>query len=135
MSVSACSPPQPGNETTNITPFKVVFDGENCMVTGPEVVTTKWIIFELDNQSDMKANLASYQIKEGRSADEIFKSFAPGSIDLPVGASMHSQSMVISGGLSFDDFRRHYLEGNYAVFCENYSTSENYYGASFSVNN
>jgi len=135
MSVSACSPPQPDNETTNFTPFTVIFDGENCMVTGPEEITTKWIVFELDNQSDTKADLLSYQIKEGTSADEIFNSFAPGSIDLPVGASIHSQSMVIPGGSSFDHFRRLYGEGNYVVFCENYSTTEKYYGASFSVQN
>lgn len=135
MSVSACSPPQPGNETTNLTPIKVVFDGENCMVTGPEEVTTKFVVFELDNQSDTIIHLASYEIEEGRSADEIFKSFAPGSIDLPVGTTMHSRSVKIPGGTSFDDFRRLYIEGNYAVLCENYTTTEKYYGANFSVQN
>ena len=135
MSVSACSPPQPGNETTNLIPIKVVFDGDNCKVTGPEVVTSKYVVFELDNQSDTIIHLASYEIEEGKMADEVFKSFAPGSIDLPVGTSMHSKSLVIPSGSSFDDFRRHYLEGNYAVFCENYSTTEKYYGASFSVQN
>ena len=133
MTISACATPQPATETSKLTEIVIIFDGENCMVSGHKLISEKMILFSMENQSDMVMNLAIAEIKDDRSADEVFMTFSPASIDFPDGASYNARSDQVPAGANFIDLGILLLPGNYAVICENYSTLEKYYGAGFSV--
>jgi len=128
----ACSTQKQKTSTDEVSRITVVFDGSSCQVSGHEVIETKLIYFDGENQSNKPMTITITEIKEGRTAEEVYRSFTPGSTEFPDGSMLSWRLEAVMAGSS-DTRHGVMMPGEHVLLCEIFGTFEKYYGAIFFI--
>jgi ketosteroid isomerase-like protein len=104
------------------------FDGNNCLVEGPDTVAAGRVFFGLDNQSDSTARVGLSKVNEGLSAADVLASMIPGSSEIPAGVTLFSGTNAVLAGTILDQYAIDLEPGEYILACAYMYTNEVYPG-------
>jgi hypothetical protein len=111
----------------------VTFDGEQCLVEGPESAPAGLVLFGFDNQGDATARVGFLKLDEGVSAEEVLGSIQPGSVEIPSGATIYDGTKTVLVGKTLDEQSIKFEPGEYAFSCVYVSSNEAYPGAGLTI--
>jgi hypothetical protein len=111
----------------------VTFDGENCLVEGPDSAPAGMVFFSFDNQSDGTAFVGVAKLDEGLTAEEVLAAIEPGSMEPPSGAYEYSATKGALAGKILDEYGIDFEPGVYTIVCVYQSSYESYPGAGLTI--
>jgi hypothetical protein len=111
----------------------VTFDGEQCLVDGPDTAPAGIVFFGLDNQSGETARIGLGKLDAGLTAEEVIASYKPGSTDPPSGATIYNGTKGVMAGKTLDEYGIDMEPGVYTVVCAFVSSGAGYMGAGLTI--
>ncbi len=112
----------------------VTFDGEQCLVNGPDSVTEGRVLYSFDNKSGSTARMGVAKLDDGLSAEEVLSSIGSGSSELPSGATKYSGTKGVLAGKTLDEYGIDMEPGVYILSCAFVSSDEAYPGQGLTIN-
>lgn len=111
----------------------VSFNGEQCLVDGPDSVPAGRVLFGFDNQSGSTARIGIAKLDDGLSTEDVLASVEPGSSELPSGATIYSGTKGVLAGKTLDEQGLDMETGEYILSCVYVSSEEAYPGAGLTI--
>jgi hypothetical protein len=111
----------------------VTFDGEECLVEGPDSAPAGIVSFSFDNQSGETARVGLGKLDAGLTAEEVIASYEQGSTDPASGVTIYSGTKGVLAGKTLDEYGIDMEPGVYTVVCAYVSSGAGYMGAGLTI--
>ncbi|MBC8193305.1 MAG: hypothetical protein ISR58_13430 [Anaerolineales bacterium] len=111
----------------------VSFDGQQCLVSGPDSASAGRVMFGFENQSSETARIGIAKLDDGLYADDAISLFERGSSEIPNGAAIYSGTKGVLSGKTLNEQGLDLEPGEYMLSCVYVSSGAQYPGLGLSI--